>query len=437
MIVEIEKARPSVSGVLDYNEDKVLGGVAELVGYANLRSTSREDIYALFSRYERAACGPTMERSFHASVNPSETDSCTEDQVLDFIAGMMDYLGYGEQPYLVYRHFDIEREHYHVVSIRIRRNGRKINNYYEKRRASNYMRMVARQYSFSIPEKGERASIADDLTDAGKKPSFRFTPGGNVTRQLKEIIYSSLQYDFESIQQLSLILKDRGVKAEFFPSKVPSRIILQGLDKKGEPATEKITGESLDENLQERISEAVEKNRNNHRHRYREKERVRSLVGFAFDISRSESHFVNILRKKGIWTHFSRTKESGDIFGVTFVDHSSRTVFKASELREVISVRKMQDAVSTGKWRVEDKGAPKNSYVRSSRAAIKQDSIRLRDLHVGTAARVLQPVGQPHGSSWSGKVAPTKEELRAKWEAGKTGSMFADFVDRRYEEKLK
>ena len=63
MILEIEKPRPSTLPSLDYNEGKVLRGVAELVGYANMESVSREGIYALFGRYERGACYPTQERS--------------------------------------------------------------------------------------------------------------------------------------------------------------------------------------------------------------------------------------------------------------------------------------------------------------------------------------------------------------------------------------
>ena len=163
MIVEIEKPRSSVEPTLDYNEGKVLRGVAELVGYANMDDISKEGIYALFSSYENGNCYPTGERSFHASVNPSEKDTCSQDEVLSFIAGLMEHLGYGRQPYLVYRHFDIEREHYHVVSVRIRKDGRKINNYYEKRRATAYMRAVAPRFGFSMAEKGERVKEAGDL----------------------------------------------------------------------------------------------------------------------------------------------------------------------------------------------------------------------------------------------------------------------------------
>lgn len=438
MIVEIEKPRSSVESSLDYNEGKVLRGVAELVGYANMDDVTREGVYALFSRYERGACYPTTERSFHASVNPSETDSCTQEQILSFISGLMEHLGYGQQPYLVYRHFDIEREHYHVVSVRIRRDGSKINNYYEKRRATSYMREVAPRFGFSMAEKGERVRLADDITaEDTVKTSFRFDTRKSVTPQMKALFSRALGYDFDSFAQLACILEDFGLKASLVRSDGEPQISLQGLDRKGQSATEVFTERDLGTPLYEMCQAAAARNRQVHRRRFREKERVRGLVRFAFEISRSEGHFVNILRGKGVHVHFSRTRESGDVFGMTFVDHSTRTVFKASELRDVISVRMLHEAVASGRWRAEDRGRERTSYVRTSRAAAREDAIRLRDLHVGVVARVLKPVGQPRGASWNGRVGPTREQQREKWEAEKTGSIFASFEDRRYEEKIK
>ena len=97
----------------------------------------------------------------------------------------------------------------------------------------------------------------------------------------------------------------------------------------------------------------------------------------------------------------------------------------------------LHEAVASGRWRAEDRGRERTSYVRTSRAAAREDAIRLRDLHVGVVARVLKPAGQPRGVSWNGRVGPTREQQREKWEAEKTGSIFASFEDRRYEEKIK
>lgn len=437
MIVEIEKPRPSCRASLDYNEGKALKGVAELVGYANLRSTTREDIYAVFERYERTRYY-VSEKSFHASVNPSAADACSEDDVLEFIAALMAHLGYGRQPYLVYRHFDIEREHYHIVSVRADSNGRKINNHFEKRRALAFMREVSARYGFSLAEKGEHMEVKDDLEEgmvAGRPARFR--PGKNVTEQLRTLFRLALRYDQDSFRQLSAVLEDFGVRASLRVGAGMPEITLQGLDRKGRPVTEVFSETDLGEPLREQAMLSWEGSGRTHGRRAREKERVRSLVGFAFGMAKSEAHFINILRNKGIGVHLSRVMDTGEVFGVTFVDHSTRTVFKASEMRDVISVQALREAVSSGRWRVEDRGAGRSSYVRRSRAEAKEDAVRLRDLHVGAVARAMAPVGQPEGASWSGRVKPDKEQLRARWDEERAGAMDVDFEDRRFEEKLK
>jgi len=426
VIVEIEKPRLSSGPSLDYNEGKVLEGVAELVGYANMESVAREDIYELFQRYEKSVRYATRERSFHASVNPSAEDKCNQEQILSFIKGLMANLGYGSQPYLVYRHFDIEREHYHIVSTRIDKDGYKINNYFEKRRTSTFMREHAHEFGFSVPKKGDRVHISQDLAESSGKdyvPRLDLRKGRYA--QLRDIYAHALGYDFNSIAQLQCILEDLGVRASCSVSDGRPQISLQGLDRSGVQATEVLSESSLGMPLHAQAMMVIQGN-DSHRLRLREKERVKSLVGYAFGVSRSEGHFVNILSRKGIKVHFSRTADSGDVFGVTFVDHTTKSVFKASEIRGVFTVKKMQEAVSTGKWRVEDRGYARNSFVRGKRVCSQEAALAERDIHVGAVARSLTPVGQPRGASWSGQGGESDEERKAKKEAGKTGALYAD-----------
>ncbi len=437
MIVSIETPRPSCRASLLYNEGKVLRGVAALVGYAGLQDPSRECIFSTFERFEKTRY-PISQMSFHASVNPSEKDSCTEEQVLDFIAGLMDHLGYGDQPYLVYRHFDIRREHYHIVSVRADREGRKINNLFEIKRASAYMREVAQQYGFSIAEKGMRVRQERSLQERGPAsgPALRFNPSKEVFSQLEDIWDEALTYDCDTLSQLAFVLEDLGVRMEIVEGDGESAgITLQGLDARGESTTGRIGEEELGKPLYDMAKTALAGAPRRHVKRYREKERVRSLVRSSFAYSRSESHFRNILRLKGVTMHLS-VNDAGEPFGITFVDHTTRTVFKGSEIRDVISVAMMRDAVESGRWRAEDRGQGRGAYIRSARKTAKEDAIALRDREAGIIARVLRPIGQPHGNSWSGKTPKTEDQKIEEREIGKSGALDANFEDTRFEEKL-
>ena len=153
-------------------------------------------------------------------------------------------------------------------------------------------------------------------------------------------------------------------------------------------------------------------------------------MGFAFGLSKSEGHFCNILRNKGISVHLSKTADTGEVFGITFVDHVTRTVLKASDIRDVISVGMMRTAVSTGKWRLEDRGRSRSSYVKAARVSAREDAEKLRDLRAGVIARALKPVGQPKGASWGGRVRPDRDQRKQQSDAERAGAMDVSFEDR-------
>ena len=435
MIVSIESPIDSCRPAIEYNERKVLAGGAFLVGYANLDSTDQERIYEVFDRYENSLY-PMRRKSFHASINPSSTDTCTEEQVLEFAAALMDHLGYGKQPILVYRHSDIDREHYHVVSVRVDVEGRKIKNLYEKKSASAFIRKVACNYGFSIAERGEKSVVSADTLEEKKSTSGRirhFSQRSDAPSQLKSIWAAALTYDFDGFAQLQAILEDLGVKATLKPLDDGYSVELQGVDKKGKTISSPYSEDSLGVPLYEEFK-AIH-NQEIHRRKSREKGRLRNIVGFAFDVSKSENHFCNILAEKGIRAHFYRREETGEISGISFVDHTTKTVFKASEIRDVISVKMALDAIRSGKWRLERSSNPTSSTKRSREEA-RKDAIALRNRQSGVIAHLLTPAHTSASSSWSGKSQQTPEQRRDERDSQKQGALNATLVDTRYIEKI-
>ena len=76
-----------------------------------------------------------QKKGLHISVNPTVGDLVRmgEAGIRTEIDNLMKHLGYGNQPYLVYKHADLERVHFHIVSTRIDcETGKKIKDNYEK-----------------------------------------------------------------------------------------------------------------------------------------------------------------------------------------------------------------------------------------------------------------------------------------------------------------
>ena len=58
--------------------------------------------------------------------NPSPEDKLTDEQLRKIACEYMERMGYGKQPYIVFKHKDISREHLHIVSLRVDEQGRKL-----------------------------------------------------------------------------------------------------------------------------------------------------------------------------------------------------------------------------------------------------------------------------------------------------------------------
>ena len=323
MVVKIMKSCPSVKNAMDYNERKVACGDAELLATANVRAcdASIQDTFRFLENRNIRS----KDISFHMSVNPSATDGMTEEKALEFIDDLMKGLGYEKQPYAVYKHTDIDREHYHVVSVKVNEQGRKIKDYYDKLKAIELTRQLADKYGYRLGNgEGERAR------EQGIDPK-RFNPClGNVVAQMEAIFRECCTYHFTSFQQFQMIMESHGLSVTH-RSGDESTILLQGLDEAGKactaPIDERDTAMAMYETYEQRALECYGKTSV----RRRELDKVDSLAAFCLPRSTSQKHFENMLRRHDIDIKIHRNSSSG-IMGATFVDHATKSAFKCSEL---------------------------------------------------------------------------------------------------------
>ena len=77
-------------------------------------------------------------------------DELTDEQLRDIAREYMERMGYGNQPYIVFKHKDISREHLHIVSLRVDENGRKISDSHEYDRSMSVLRRLERKYGLHL-----------------------------------------------------------------------------------------------------------------------------------------------------------------------------------------------------------------------------------------------------------------------------------------------
>ncbi|KAA6325652.1 hypothetical protein EZS27_025153, partial [termite gut metagenome] len=138
MLAKISSGK-SVFGVLNYNKIKMEDNHADVL-FSQKMFESPDGKFSMRDCMD--SCYPYLTMNnrtekvvFHASLNPDPKDNLSDEQLADITQAYMQKLGYGNQPYIVFKHSDIKREHLHIISLRVDETGRKINDSYEVARS--------------------------------------------------------------------------------------------------------------------------------------------------------------------------------------------------------------------------------------------------------------------------------------------------------------
>jgi len=163
MIAKISSSA-NLAGALGYNFKKVDTGGASVLLTEGLYETTGAAYTLLEVLSDMQALIPSKCRTknlvFHCSLNPHPKEKLTDENLIRIAREYMQVLGYGSQPYIVFKHHDIEREHIHIVSLRVNSAGKKINDKFENRRSKRITDHLERKYGLipSTPSKEQRTN---------------------------------------------------------------------------------------------------------------------------------------------------------------------------------------------------------------------------------------------------------------------------------------
>jgi hypothetical protein len=160
MVARIIKGK-DILGLVKYNEKaKSTVLYAQYINEAkDAGALTRKEMVETFQAYIRlnpAICKPT----FHVSLNPDPQDQLDDGQLQalgrEYMAGMH----YGDQPYLIYKHEDIDRVHIHIVSVNIGLDGKVINSSNERYRSEAIRKQLEAKYQLKKAGDKEKKSLA-------------------------------------------------------------------------------------------------------------------------------------------------------------------------------------------------------------------------------------------------------------------------------------
>ena len=329
MIAKIS-ATENLGGAIGYNFKKVEKGEASILLAQGLFQ-NREGTYTMAEVFaDMQAVIPekcrTKKMVFHCSLNPHPDEKLSNETLMQIAREYMEALGYGKQPYIVFKHNDIAREHIHIVSLRVDSKGRKINDRFEKRRSKQITDALERKYNL-IPS----SKVSEHAAETPKVDIDR----GNIKEQVASVLRMVLKhYCFCSLGELNAILSAYNlaveeVKMEFRGKKYDGLVYVP-TDDKGDKVGTPIHASDIGRG----VGYTAVQNR-----MQKSKQAIKPLISIIRYMvlqtmrtsPQTEEELRQRLEEQGLRV-FIRKNESGRIYGSTFIDDEAGIALNGSRL---------------------------------------------------------------------------------------------------------
>ena len=330
MIAKIS-AMENLGGAIGYNFKKVEKGEASILLAAELYQSNdgnytMEDVLADMQALIPKKCR-TKKTVFHCSLNPHPDEKLSDETLMQIAKEYMEALGYGKQPYIVFKHNDIAREHIHIVSLRVDSEGKKINDKFEKRRSKQITDTLERKYNLIPSSKvSNKEEVETPKVDMGK---------GNIKEQVASIVRTVLKhYRFCSLGELNVVLSKYNlaveeVKMEFRGKKYDGLVYVP-TDEKGNKAGTPIHASDIGRGVgHTAVQNRMQKSKQN------VKPLIPSIRNKVLQTMRTspktEEELRQRLEEQGLRAVI-RKNESGRIYGITFIDDKAGIALNGSRL---------------------------------------------------------------------------------------------------------
>ena len=342
----------SPGGALYYNKEKVDKDEAEVLFWQKMLEPfdkhGRMDVDACMDCFwpYLEANRRTTNTVFHASLNPSPEDRLTDDQLRDIAQEYMERMGYGNQPYIVFKHKDIDRQHLHVVSLRVDEKGRKLPHDFEARRSAEITRDLEHKYNLHPAVKGQEQRDTPDL----RKVNYK---AGNVKQQISSVIRSCLRnYNCSSYGEFRTLLELFNVSVEERTGTIEGRnyagIVYGALTDDGYGTGTPFKSSKIGKDVGYKALQTYYAKSNEKLKAPGALDHLRRTVKDAMSPHNTRDEFRQQLKADGIDTVF-RINPAGRIYGVTFIDHTNGIVANGSVLGKEFSARVFNELFPTSR----------------------------------------------------------------------------------------
>ncbi|KAF2082080.1 relaxase/mobilization nuclease domain-containing protein [Flavobacterium sharifuzzamanii] len=348
-MVAVIKTSSSIRGILNYNENKVEIGEAECISAVNYPLELEKLSFTLkLNRFIKLAeLNTNVKRNtVHISLNFDPSENHSKEKLAEIADVYMEKLGFGRQPYLVYQHHDAGHPHCHIVTNNIQRDGKRIDLHLLGIRKSEPARKEIEEMFGLVKAEGRKQEEQFSLNpiDVGRVQYGKAESRKAISSILNKVLFD---YKYSSLAELNAVLNlynvhaDRGSEeSRVFKN---NGLLYKILDRDSKPIGVPIKASEFYSKPTLKFLEG--KFKTNEAEKEPCKKYVKNAIKLAFFRENifSPEKLSKILEKESINIIFRKSRE-GQLYGITYVDHKTRSVFNGSSLGKEFSAKGIQES---------------------------------------------------------------------------------------------
>lgn len=342
-MVAVIKTGHSIHRILNYNENKVKEGVAECISAANYPIEAEKLSFnqKLNRLLKQVALNENVTRnSVHVSLNFDPSEKISNVQLKEIADTYMQKIGFGEQPYLTYQHFDAGHPHIHIVSIKVKADGSRIDTQNIGRDQSEKARKEIEIAYGLVKAENMKMKEFEVKSAYTQKVQYGKSESRRAIANVLEAVLNT--YKFTTLPELNAVLLQYNVFAD--RGRESSRVyqhqglLYRILNEQGNNIGVPIKASSFHNKptltfLKERfaLNEAA---------RLPFRGRIKNAIDLVL-LRQPELSLQNLMKeleKQGI-NAILRKNAEGIIYGITYIDHQTKCVFNGSDLGKNYSAK--------------------------------------------------------------------------------------------------
>ena len=225
----------SLYGAISYNGEKINEAKGRILA-ANkiiLPPDGKVSVSGMVENFKvfMPKMGRTKKPVLHISLNPHPDDRLSDQDLEVMAREYLEKLGFGNQPWVMYKHEDIDRHHIHIVTVNVNEEGKRLNQDFLYRRSKKITTELEEKYNL---HKAQREKVSPDT------PITKLDPSGDVKRQVANTVkLVGMRWKFQTLGEYNAILGLYNIRCEETDGRVNGReyhgLVYFALNDNGEP----------------------------------------------------------------------------------------------------------------------------------------------------------------------------------------------------------